>query len=172
MFTQKIPDFYVYILENLLITNWRNYGTDTDIASDKTAKDSSEISEVILRSFQVDDPAQIIFTSNDLGLGEDFMFFTDIIRGIKPLHMRTLNMPGYIVYISTYDYEGKVIVAADIMDNENFATNYIFIKNDDFSFFAPPKPEEIAGQEEQFNKEAENQEQAQAGVPMQPPPLA
>lgn len=158
MFKLRVPAFSNFLLENLMISNWRNYKDDTDLS----AKDSGMISEAVLKAFEIDDPSQLIFTSNDTGLGEDYMFFTDILRSIKPIHIRTLNMPGYIVYISAYDYEGKRIVSVDVMNNENYSFNHIFIKNSDFEFFSPNKQPEVQGQQEQMD--AQQQQQSTPGA--------
>lgn len=141
------------------MSNWQNYKDDTTL----NAKDTSMIEEAVLKAFEITDPSLLIFTTNDTGLGEDYMFFTDIVRNLKPLAVRTLNLPGYIVYISAFDYENKRIVTVDVMNNENYTYNYVFIKNEDFNFFSPDKTQEVEGQEQQIgNPEQQAGQQTQA----------
>ena len=141
------------------MSNWQNYKDDTTL----NAKDTSMIEEAVLKAFEITDPSLLIFTTNDTGLGEDYMFFTDIVRNLKPLAVRTLNLPGYIVYISAFDYENKRVVTVDVMNNENYTYNYVFIKNEDFNFFSPDKTQEVEGQEQQMgNPEQQAGQQTQA----------
>lgn len=162
MFSKKIPYFRNFIFENLYINNWRNYKDDTDLSLDSSSKESVDVSEIVMKCFEVNDPSDLLFTSNDIAFGEDYMFFMDIIDGLSPENVRTLNMPGYITYISIFKYYEKTIVVADIVSNDNSVFSHIFIKSEDFEFFDPDKHDAVEGQEEQFEEEDESsQEESQ-----------
>jgi hypothetical protein len=155
MFNKNIKPFKKFILESLFINNWRNYKDDTDLGSDKTSKESNDISQIILKSFESSNPSDLIFTSNDIAFGEDYLFFMDIVRSLSPVNVRTLNMPGYVVYVSIFQYNEKNIATVDIISNDSSTYSHIFINKNDFDYFDPEKRDEVENQEDQMEDESE-----------------
>lgn len=142
-FNKNVPTFYTYLTENLFADNWRNYKNDTDLNDSTSSKSSNSVSELLLKSFEIDNIEDLIFTSNDISFGEDYLFFADIVRGLNPINIRTLTIPGNIVYVTIYDDANNIrIVSVDVISNDDSKFSYFFIKQSDFNSFVSDKTDD------------------------------
>jgi len=142
-FNKNVPTFYTYLTENLFADNWRNYKNDTDLNDSTSSKSSNSVSELLLKSFEIDNIEDLIFTSNDISFGEDYLFFADIVRGLNPVNIRTLTIPGNIVYVTVYDDANSIrIISVDVISNDDSKFSYFFIKQSDFNSFVSNKPDD------------------------------
>lgn len=142
-FNKNVPTFYTYLTENLFADNWRNYKNDTDLNDSTSSKSSNSVSELLLKSFEIDNIEDLIFTSNDISFGEDYLFFADIVRGLNPINIVTLTIPGNIVYVTIYDDANNIrIVSVDVISNDDSKFSYFFIKQSDFNSFVSDKTDD------------------------------
>lgn len=163
MFNKSIPLFKDFIKESLTVTYWRNYETDAPVFTDK---ETNDVSNQIINLFGVKNQKELMFTSNDVGFGTDYLFFYDIVKSLNAEEQVTLNLPGYIVYINYYidPKTDKPITLVNSKLNDGSMTSYIFIKSEDFKTFDPDANDSTneSGDEE---SEDGGKEGAQGGEP-------
>jgi hypothetical protein len=153
-FNKNVPTFYTYLTENLFADNWRNYKNDTDLNDSTSSKSSNSVSELLLKSFEIDNIEDLIFTSNGISFGEDYLFFADIVRGLNPVNIRTLTIPGNIVYVTVYDDVNNIrIISVDVISNDDSKFSYFFIKQSDFNSFVSDKTDDTT-----YNVDDESEE--------------
>lgn len=154
MFTKTIPLFKDYIKESLVQSNWRDYKKDTDLNINKEAND---ISQELIKMFGVQSASDLVFTSSDIAFGNDFMFFFDIVMSghATQEEQKSLNMPGYIVYLVKYTDNDTdcPIVLVNVVCNDGQKYSHVFVKKDDFNKF---DPDAVDTEEDENAQEDEN----------------
>ena len=162
-FTKTQYRYSDFIKENLFQDNWRNYKEDTDLISDNPDKNSTDVSQEVMKFFNVTDPSTLLFTSNDIAFGEDYLFFADIISGLEPKSTKAVNMSGDIAYINSYEHDGHPIVMVNIKSADGARYSHVFIKNEDYDYFDPVKEEENEEDKSKEENKDESSENSEGG---------
>lgn len=136
-----VLDFYSYITEELSRDEWLNYKDDTYLALDKPRQDTELIAQKIKSLLGTDDAADIQFTGNDIGLGENFKHFhLNIIPKSEVDGNGALTFDEYTAYYTLYTYNDMKYVSVDVKDI--YEHSYIFIKSEDLKKIHPEWSEE------------------------------
>jgi len=86
----------------------------------------------MVKIFGVGGADELIFTTNDISFGEDYLQITDKVKMLQPKIVKTVNLPGrYILYITLYDLEGVTVSCVDMVSDES-TNGFVFIKDVDF----------------------------------------
>ena len=140
-----------YLTEALNKVEWLNYKNDTALNTPNPESDVSTVAAFIMKLLNVDDPAAVMFTGDDISISQDYKYFADgVVPKSEQMEEGTIPDAEYTAYYALYKVNDKFFVKMDIKDSYEYS--YIFIKEEDYDFFntmdAPTVPEPAEKPEE------------------------
>jgi len=69
-----------YLTEALNKAEWLNYKNDTALNSPQPDEDIENTATLIQRLLNVDDPALLLFTGDDISIGDDYKYFVNQVK--------------------------------------------------------------------------------------------
>lgn len=142
-----------FLTEALNKSEWLNYKNDTGLNTPDPSDDLSKTAALVQKLLNVDDPAQLLFTGDDVSISQDYKYFLEQVIP-KSDKKEEGNMPdsGYTAYYALYQNGEKFFVKFDVKDSSEYS--YIFIREEDYEYFdkldapmvpqlaeKPPQPE-------------------------------
>ena len=159
LFGKKLLSYKDFVNENLFKDNWKKYKDDTDLNSDNPDKDSVDISQIILKMFNITDPNELIFVSSDVN-PDDYLYMRgDVISGLEPKEIKATNISGNLAQINLYEYDGHPICVANVKCSDGEFLSHVFIKETDYNFFDPVSEKETDKDSEEEKDTEESQEE-------------
>lgn len=123
-----------YLTEALNKTEWLNYKTDTALNAPDPGSDISDVAALVQRMLNVDDPAGLLFTGDEISISQDYRYFVEsVIPKSEVKDEGTLPDSGYVAYYSLYQNVDKFFLKLDIKDSYEYS--YIFIRAEDYDYF-------------------------------------
>ena len=121
------------IYEALTKAEWLNYKEQTTVGPD-SSDDVMRTSELLYSLLSVDDPAALLFTGDDVSLGDDYKYFMQVLVP-QAKEIKHDRIPGisFTEYYRLFQYKDKFFVILDIRDEYEYS--YLFIRTEDYEFF-------------------------------------
>ena len=137
-----------YLTEALNKTEWLNYKNDTALNSPDPDTDISDTSALILRLMNMDNPADLLFTGDDVSIGEDYRYFIEsILPKSEKVDEGIFPSTEYSAYYTLYKNGDRFFIKYDIKGTYEYS--YVFINKNDYDYFdsldqpmVPRPPEE------------------------------
>jgi hypothetical protein len=135
-----------FLTEALNKTEWQNYKTDTALVSPQPDSDIMDVATLVMRLLNVDDPAQLLLTGDDMSISQDYRYFVEkVIPESEKEEEGTQDGPA-TTYYTLYSNGDKFFVKLDVRDMHEYS--YIFIRSEDYDYFnqkdAPTVPQPTA----------------------------
>jgi hypothetical protein len=123
-----------YITEALNRAEWLNYKNDTALNAPDPDDDLQNVAALVQRLLNVDDPASLLFTGDEISISQDYRYFVEtIIPRAEVMDEGATNENGYVAYYTLYQSGDKFFVKFDIKDSYEYS--YIFIREEDYDYF-------------------------------------
>jgi hypothetical protein len=132
--------FEEYIMNSLDRSEWLNYGEETDIANkadDSEKLDDTNIKKTarVLTDILGGDTNGMLVTSEEIGTGSDYEFFSSIIvPRSNQEDIKVLDMSDFAQYFKVYTFNGAKFVLV-IAKGMGFSS-YIVILESDFDTYS------------------------------------
>lgn len=132
-YVRYVKNIREFLTEALNKVEWENYKTDTALVSPQPDNDIMDVATLVMRLLNVDDPAQLLVTGDDVSIGQDYKYFVEkVIPESEKEEEGTQDGPA-ITYYTLYSNGDKFFVKLDVKDTYEYS--YIFIKSEDFDYF-------------------------------------
>lgn len=123
-----------YLTEALNKSEWLNYKTETALNTPNPDGDISRVATFMQKLLNVDDPSTLLFTGDDVSIGEDYKYFVDsIIPKSEEKKSGTYPAADYTAFYTLYSSRDRFFVKFDVRDMREFS--YIFIRESDYEYF-------------------------------------
>ncbi len=123
-----------FLTEALNKAEWLNYKNDTALNSPDPDPDIEKTATLVQRLLNVDDPAILLFTGDDISIGDDYKYFVNqVIPKSEKKDEGTFEDAGYAAYYTLYQNGEKFFVKLDVKDVYEYS--YIFIRQEDYEYF-------------------------------------
>lgn len=142
-----VKNIIEYLTEALNKAEWLNYKSDSALNVPDPDDDISNMAALVQRLLNVDDPAKLLFTGDEVSIGEDYRYFVEnVIPKSEQIDSGTYpDSNSFTAYYSLYKENDRFFVKIDIKGTYEYS--YIFIKEEDYDYFdaldAPVVPKTI-----------------------------
>lgn len=123
-----------YLTEALNKAEWLNYKNDTALNSPQPDEDIENTATLIQRLLNVDDPALLLFTGDDISIGDDYKYFVNqVISKSEKKDEGLHDDAGVAAYYTLYQNGEKFFVKLDVKGMYEYS--YVFIRSEDYEYF-------------------------------------
>ncbi len=140
------------VFESFYNKGWESLEKDTSLLLDDS-NTSNAVVELLARMFNQEDIANLVYCSNDTGLGVDFHTIYHKIHEIKPSESKVVKGYDEVAYINKFSVNGVTIVQINTKDSAGADDSMFVILKDDM--------DKLGGE----NEKEENNPQAQTSQP-------